>query len=133
LQVEVIGQLAEELYQYKEDISEETMQTLSDIASHSADAGWHGFTYYSDTVDFAWNNKHAIRALCREYAGEFGTSVAEMIQNFGCIGKEYGIDEINAVYFTDIKRENDDIFDVVWNALAWFALEETARKITEGA
>ncbi len=60
-------------------------ENLEDIARHGADAGYSGFTYYSDTVSFFKRNRMAIRALAEQQAEDFGQTPMEMIAGFNCL------------------------------------------------
>lgn len=63
--------------------------------------------------------------MAQEQASEFGTSVTEMIQGFGCFrnNKEKPTDsEIGVALYAG----KDDGYGVL-NALAWYAGEEVAR------
>lgn len=107
---------------------------LSDVASHGADAGWSGFIYYRDTIAFTKANRKAIEALAREEADEFGQNVVEMITSFNCLDRSDPA-QVEAVgrfvyggHFQDSKKCDSE---TVYNALAWYALEETARALTD--
>jgi hypothetical protein len=45
---------------------------LTAVASHGADAGWHGFTYHRDTDAFYRKHRSAINTRVLEMAKEFG-------------------------------------------------------------
>jgi hypothetical protein len=110
---------------YDED---ELKGTLEDIASHGADAGWPGFTYYSDTCAFFESNKRAIVELINEMADEFGQDVISFVAGFNCLEDDRETrDEIGRCIYG---KPNDDDTQVP-NALAWFALEEMARRNTD--
>lgn len=101
-------------------------ETLEDVARHSADAGWSGFTYYADTLAFYKAHKADILALAQSMAEDFGQDMLEMIAGFGCLKN----DKLTA---TDIGEAlfsgRGESATTVRNAMAWFALEETAREL----
>ena len=106
---------------------------LEDVYNHGADAGFSGFTYYSDTVAFYKKNKTAIIELAKEQAEDMGFNVLEMIGGFNCL-KYY---DYKTNRWTDTEGQEAigqtiygrKVDDVVANALAWYALEEVAREI----
>lgn len=83
--------------------------TLLSVASHSADAGWPGFTYYKDTVEFYDKHEEDIWELLTQTAEEMGNeNPLELIASFG-----------------GAKQVSD--LDTFKNLLSWFALEESSR------
>ena len=109
------------------------VDSLLDVYNHGADAGFHGFTYYADTVKFYKKNKKEIIDLAKEQAGSMQVNVLEMIGGFNCL--KYYDYKLNR--WTDSEGQDAigetvygrKVDDVVANALAWFALEEVAREI----
>lgn len=85
---------------------------LRDVAEHGADGGFPGFSYYSDTVAFYNEHADAIWDMLGDLADDMGETPIGVIAGFR-IAKDI---------------QSDDQFK---NALAWFALEEVARDITE--
>lgn len=109
------------------ELDEEGKSTLEDIASHSADAGWSGFSYYSDTCAFFAANKADIIDRLKEDAKEFGMDPLAMVAGFGCL-KDLKLDGMaiaDAIY----SSEESENRDTIQNALAWYALEEVAREL----
>lgn len=105
-------------------------ESLPDIASHSADAGWNGFTYYKDTVAFFKANRRAICARLREDAQEFGIGTAlEMLKGFNCLKGRWDADMEDSAMRCLSGAAITDADDTVANALAWYALEEIAREL----
>lgn len=102
----------------------EAQGSLSDIARYGADAGWAGFTYTGDTVDFFKAHKKAILALLQDMADQCGQGMLETVQGFNCIGKGYSLDEIGEAIYAG----RGECAAIIKNALAWFALEETAYR-----
>jgi len=121
LQTKVIEQLG------YEEVNAECLESLKDIADHGADGGSSGFTYYSDTLSFFDKNKVEILAATQEMAEALGEDMLAMIASFVCLRdlKLTPTQVMAAIY------EDTDDSIAVQNALSWFALEESARTITE--
>tara|TARA_R110000822_G_scaffold110654_6_gene240951 strand:- start:4599 stop:4943 length:345 start_codon:yes stop_codon:yes gene_type:complete len=95
--------------------------SLRDVREHGADAGFSGFTYYSETCKFALDNLKDIRNEIRLEADALGySSAAEMVAGFGCLCGSYSEDECAEVLY----GQSDDTY--ILNALAWYALELAA-------
>lgn len=98
-----------------------------DVAAYGADGGWSGFTYNADTVAFAKRQKGNILEMAKELASDLGCgSVYEMIGSFSCLADYSGIEVAEAIHNP---RSQDRT--AVFNALAWYALEETARSYVD--
>jgi len=103
---------------------------LNDVYNHGADAGYSGFTYYTDTIKFFKAHRKAIVQMVEQMADDLGESPVDMVSGFNCLGKQ----DANAKreYLPSVSRclyggrLTDDDTQVA-NALAWFALEEVAR------
>jgi len=112
------------------DDEEELMDTLQDVCTYGANNGFGSFIYYSDTCQFFLDNRRDIIDLVNELADDMGEDVISLVAGFGCL-KTYcadreGKDEIGrAIYGTPADDDTQ-----VMNALAWFALEEVARHLT---
>ena len=106
-------------------LTKDAKATLADIARHGADAGWPGFTYYADTVDFFDKNRMLIIDMLAEYANDCGECPVEVVHGFRCIS-DYSKGEIFSIL-----AGADDKDAQVKNALSWFMLEEVARFITD--
>lgn len=98
-------------------------ESAPDIANHGIDGGFNGFIYTKDTNAFAKRNRAAIQAMAAQQADDFGTSITEMIQGFGCFR---GNKPTDAEIGTALYAGKDDGAGVL-NALAWYAGEEVAR------
>jgi hypothetical protein len=112
----------------------ELYETLEDVTKHGANAGFGSFCYYSDTCQFAEDNMKHIVELAEQQAADFGQDILEMIQHFNCLTDNdrrplYTQSQIGRVIFGG-DTESDESTDIL-NALAWYALEETARQETE--
>ena len=97
----------------------EFREMAADVCRSGAAAGFGGYCYYSETVPFATRNLSAILDYAREMADDIGEPGAySFIAGFRCLDG-YNTDKVaDAIHSKDTE---------VLNALAWFALEETAR------
>lgn len=106
---------------------------LEDVADHGADAGWPGFTSYTDTCEFTARNRKAVTALVETLADDLGEEPMALVRSFRCLADQarepgFGGEVGRCLYGTG---GTGDGYDLVDNALAWFALEETARQLTD--
>lgn len=108
-----------------------TKEELKDVAKGGADAGWHDFTYYSDTYKFYRTYHDEILAELNEMAEDIGEGVMELVKSFrDC--KDYSIDEIGKALFAPKSWKNAGDPDIVIaNSCAWFALEQVARFVED--
>jgi hypothetical protein len=91
----------------------------------SADDGYPGFTYYSDTHKFAMANRALILDLLNETADQLGEEVVSMVKNFGVFKGEMDHEDLQDLYkYLGGGRPEQG---TVTNVMAWFALEEVAR------
>lgn len=100
-----------------------------DVCNNGADCGVNGFTYYTDTVAFATRQKGKIFALIREQIAQFGRddeSIASFVQGFRCL-RNYTIAEVENGLYSPKSGERTQVF----NALAWYALEEVCRHLVD--
>lgn len=93
---------------------------VEDVRDYGASGGFHGFTYYADTLAFFEHNKKLIMALAKEQASEFGCGVYQMIWSFNCL--KIAESEVVEAIYDHGEAETD-----VKNALAWYAFEEVCR------
>lgn len=105
----------------------EAKSYAEDAANHGADAGFPGFTYYSDTVAFFKRNRSAIMELLEEMAGSMGMGTSSLLAGFRCLK---GLEADPMTILAHGARHEE--YTQVANALAWFALEETGRKLVDG-
>jgi hypothetical protein len=91
----------------------------------SADNGYTGFIYYSETHQFTIKNRKAILELLNETAEQLGEDVVTMVKNFGVFRGEMDKDELKDLYI--FLGEGKPEQGSVTNVLAWFALEEVNR------
>lgn len=103
-------------------------EALKDVMNHGADAGYPGFTYYTDTISFFKRHKAAIVEMASEMADDMGTDTTmDLIKSFRCLNNDFTAEEIAQVIYGPWK--DDDAHTMIANAMAWFALEEVARYI----
>lgn len=102
-------------------------ESLADIANCGIDGGFTGFIYYTDTVAFFKRNRKEICELVKSMADEFGQSPMEFVASFNCLKGNDWEREIGECLYGRVSADNY----TVPNALAWFAAEETARKLTD--
>ena len=102
-------------------------ESAQDVVNHGASCGFGNFIYYTDTVAFTAKNRKAIAELAAQQAAEFGdSSEIEMILSFSCL-------QHDDLTISDIARAlygrltDDDKKTTIYNALAWYALEEAAQ------
>jgi hypothetical protein len=112
---------------------------LEEVCRGGASAGWSGFNYYEDTVQFTKDNRAEILKSIKELASDLGENPVELIKGFNCFrvnkGETFPSDIENAigrfVYGGTYREDEDCDIQTVYNALAWYALEEVARDITD--
>lgn len=93
-----------------------------DISAHGADGGFSGFINYTDTVAFTKRNKAAILEYAASMAQDFGLESPEaLIAGFRCV--DLLPTQVGEALYNPKSENQTDVF----NALAWFALEEVAR------
>lgn len=96
-----------------------------DVCNHGANAGFGGFIYYTDTVTFAKRNKKALLEMCKEQAEDYygiESGVCEFIAGFNCVNLSR--EAIAIALYTG----KGDCVTTIYNALAWYALEEVSRR-----
>lgn len=105
---------------------DDALQNLEDVARHGANAGWSGFTYYSDTCAFFGRNKKYIIDRLKQDAEDMGEEVFTMVAGFGYLtGHKLSSMDIAESIFNNRGEHTETIR----NALAWYALEEIAREM----
>lgn len=98
-------------------------EIAQEVAQYGADSGWTGFTYYQDTVRFAQRHKCELLCMANVMAQEIGESSGfTLIAGFRCLQNRTADEVFDALY-----NPRSDARTDVFNALAWFALEEVAR------
>ena len=102
-------------------------ESAQDVVDHGAGSGFGNFIYYTDTVAFTTKNRKVIAELAAQQAADFGDySEIEMILGFNCLQHDdlTSSDIAKALYG---RLTDDDKKTTIYNALAWYALEEVAR------
>lgn len=97
----------------------------SEVANYGADAGWHGFIYYYETIPFFKRNKAEILQLAKDQADDLGSDMLEMIAGFNCLKTD--VATVAEAIYNPRTEDNEN----VRNALAWYALEEVARGFSD--
>lgn len=92
-----------------------------------AAGGFTGFIYYSETSEFAKQHLAAIKDSIKRIANELGEGIIETVKGFNCIGDDYSLDEIGEALYGKF----DEKHTYIYNALAWYALEEVAYRFDE--
>ena len=106
----------------------ELLDALRDVSTHGADSGWSGFTYYSETVAFWKNHRKGIVARLFDDAEEMGEAGPSfLVKSFVCLNDEYTTDECAKALY----GRYDEKLDMIYNALAWYALEDVARFVSD--
>lgn len=102
---------------------EEFKENAQDVANHGADAGWVGFTWHHDTVAFTQRNKTHILSMAKDQASSYGgDGVISFLCGFSCL-KGYSQEEIADGLYNYRSEDRTQVY----NALAWYALEEVCR------
>lgn len=110
-----------------------------EAAQHGADAGWCGFTYYSDTCAFARKHRRLIVAALQDDRESFGEpTVCGMFAHWGALkdlAKDHPADLETAwgLYQAGARESRDkdmaDTRTLLENALAWYALERAGQAV----
>ena len=125
LQQRVIEQLSGE-----NKLNEDSASILKDVDSYGADAGFVGFTYYSDTCKFFDDNKDLIIEQLLEDRVNIGyNSLTEMLSSFKCF-KDVNTYDIEAFLINSDDESNEEQ-TTLKNGLAWYALESVAWQLEE--
>ena len=98
-------------------------ESAQDITNHGAAGGFAGFTYYDDTEAFTKRNKKTILGYATQLTNDIGQGVVEidLIAGFSCL--PLTACQVGEAIFNPRSEYRTEVF----NALAWFALEEVAR------
>ena len=100
-------------------------EMAQDVAIHGAGGGFGNFIYYADTVPFSRRNKKALLELCKDQAADYygiESGVCEFIAGFNCVNLSR-----EAIAIALYTGKGEDVTEV-YNALAFYALEEVARR-----
>ena len=125
LQQRVIEQLSGE-----NKLNEDSASILKDVDSYGADAGFVGFTYYSDTCKFFDDNKDLIIEQLLEDRVNIGyNSLTEMLSSFKCF-KDVNTYDIEAFLINSDDESNEEQ-TTLKNGLAWYTLESVSWQLEE--
>ena len=125
LQQKVIEQLSGE-----SELNKDNTSILKDIANYGADAGFVGFTYYTDTCKFFDDNKELIfKQLLDDRVNIGYNSLTEMLSSFRCF-KDVDTSDIEAFLINSDDESNNEQ-TTLKNGLAWYALETVAQQLEE--
>ena len=102
--------------------SESFYGSVPDIANHGASGGVSGFIYYSDTVNFTTRNKNKIMQFLTELSDDLGESIISMLSHWQCLKGMSQHEIMEGLY-----NPKSDNKTTVYNALAWYALEEVVN------
>ena len=104
--------------------SESFYESVPDIANYGASGGVSGFIYYDDTVAFAKRNKTKIMQCLEELSSDCGESIISMLSQWKCLKGLTQREIMEGLY-----NPKSDDKTTVYNALAWYALEEVANVV----
>lgn len=97
-------------------------ESAPDVTRHGAGGGVSGFIYYSETIPFAKQNLKTILAMAKNMADEMGDGSAfQLIAGFNCV--DLSPEEVAEAIYNPESENQDEVF----NALAWYAVEEVCR------
>lgn len=114
------------------ELTPECATTLKDVmrSREGAAAGFTGFIYYSETCKFFDDNKKLIIEELQQDAQDLGCpSITDMVCGFNCLKDVVNAWEVENVLIFD--SPDDENETTIKNALAWYALEQTAYKLEE--
>ena len=102
------------------------LDNVENVNSHGIDAGYPGFTYYSDTHAFAMRHRKTIVEMLENMASDMGQEVTEMVNGFGVFrGQGMDADDRKDLYkYLGGGRPEQG---TITNVMAWFAAEEVCR------
>ena len=110
-------------YGYGWDDFQDCLKNVSNSPCGAA-GGFGGFIYYSETVAFWRRNRKIITERLNDLAFELGENTFQMVMSFGGVKDgDFSEDEIGRALYGNY---NSDL-DLIYNVLAWFALEEVAN------
>lgn len=96
-------------------------ESIEDVNRHGIAGGFSGFIYYSDTVNFWRKYKAEIITMLEDLCSDLGEGLLETVFNW--LDGDWSTTEIGAAIYGKYSAD----FDVIYNALAWFAAEEVCR------
>lgn len=102
------------------------LDSVQDVVSHGASAGFIGFIYYSDTHKFAMRYRKHIINLLEQQANDMGEEVTAMVASFGVFRKS-PMDDADRQELYKYLGGGKCEQSAITNVMAWFALEEVCR------
>jgi hypothetical protein len=106
------------------EMFQDTARNLQ-YSSCGALGGIGGFIYYSETVAFTKRNKKAILEMCKDQASDYyghSMTIPGFIAGFNCV--DCDAEQVAIALYTG----KGDCVTAIYNALAWYALEEVSRR-----
>jgi hypothetical protein len=110
-----------------QDEFKELSGILKDCSSHGADAGFTGFSYYSETIRFFRKHRFNIVSHMEQTAAECGTDIISMVQNFGVFrnNDKPTTSEVGRALWDSSNYWPE--LNTLYNVFAWYALEEISH------
>ena len=102
--------------------SESFYESVPDIANYGASGGVSGFISYNETTAFTKRNKAKIMQCLQELSSDCGESIVAMLQHWACFKGMSQCEIMGGLY-----NPKSDDKTTVYNALAWYALEDVAH------
>ena len=101
--------------------------TLKDCSNHGADAGFPGFSNYSDTIKFFKKHRSDIVSHMEKTAAEMGIDIISMVQGFGVFrnSKAPTPGQIGKALWDSGHYWPE--LDKLYNVFAWYTLEEVSH------
>lgn len=102
----------------------EAFKEIADnVTNYGAAGGFGGFIYYTDTIPFTRKNRALIVELLTDLNLELygNKNYSETLINFNCLKGFEPIEILDGLH-----NSRSDYRSTVYNALAWFVLEEVA-------
>ena len=106
---------------------EEFTEHASDCVEHGANSGvFSGYIYYADTVAFTKCHKADILAYADEMASDIGEgSASALIAGFNCL--DLNVEGVAEAIYNPRSENRQEVF----NAMAWFCVEEVSRSYVD--
>ena len=105
---------------------EDLQQIAKDVVTHGASWGWNGFAYYVDTVAFTKRNKRAILEFAADQDSEIeSVGLVKFVAGFNCVDET--LDDVARAMYAG----RGDAVTGIYNALAWYMLEEVCRSYVD--
>lgn len=109
-------------------LCEEVLVELEEVTKHGAAAGFGAFIYYSDTTEFYKEHEELLKEMLWDRYKDFEyESVPHLLASFECLD-EREFNDICQDYYTKTVGSY-----LIWNAIAWFALETVAHELEDEA